>query len=182
MVRRGMAAALCAAALLLSGCSDDPPEPKPIDPDEQTDVPSSPTTPTSPTVSATPEPPRPEDTIREFVRVQNEMERTGDATDFLALGYKCDYCRKYARLVEGIYKRGGVMNSAGWTIRSITRQPARTKGLRSFDVVFDDGATSYRWEKGAPTKRDPARKGVRYLFELRQHDDAWKVSLVGTYE
>lgn len=170
------------AGLALTGCGDDPIEPRPYDPSEQTSNTSSASATASPTESATPEPRTPEDTIREFVRVKLEMERSGDATDFLAMSYKCEYCRKYGDLVEGIYKRGGVMHSAGWKIRSIKPRALRLKDRKSFDVIFDDGATSYRWEKGAPIKRDRARKGVRYLFELRLRSGVWKIAFAGSYE
>lgn len=171
-----MAAALCAAALLLSGCSDDPPEPKPLDP------PTGSETPTTPPTSEPPQAQTPEETIREFVRLQTEMEATGDAKAFRAMGHNCEYCEGYGDTVEGIYKRGGEMTSTGWTIKSIRPHAVHQTGRRTYDLIYDEGPTSYRWAKGSKVKREPARKGVRYKIELTRVDGQWKVTVVGDYK
>lgn len=167
-----MAAALCAATLVLGACSDDPPEPKPLDP------PSSSTS-ESPTAPPTSEPPNastPEQTIREFVRLKTALEKTGDAAEFRAISYNCEFCRSYAARVEKIYERGGFVRTQGWQLRSVRRASAlETKPERTYKIVIDNPVTRLKKREGARVETLPAGKAAELLIALVQVDGQWKV-------
>lgn len=144
MVRRGTVAALCAAALVLVGCSDDPPKPKPLDPPTSTPTGAEntpPTTTDSPdteTPTARVEPTMPaaakqltEPGAKAFVKyyyaIINYAWNTGDVGELSSLSEEqCKTCWGYIAQLEKVYGAGGRYETKGDTPDRITAGPRHT--------------------------------------------------------
>src|SRR6478736_10431719 len=108
-VRRTLALTL-AVPVVLAGCTDDP-EPKPKIPETTSSSP----TPT-PTESETPEAESPEDFIRRWVKVGDEMQKTGKTAEYDAMSPNCKACQGFVDSVEEVYGAGGSAEFAGTRI------------------------------------------------------------------
>lgn len=176
-------APLALGALLLSGCDDSSGktgESESPSPSVSSTTTSSPTVTTSPTDAPTETPDNPlgpEETIREFVRVQNKMDADGDTAAFLAMSQNCDYCSKTAKRVSDIYKNGGYIRTEGWTVASM--ELSRKLGQRrSYWVTVEEAPIEFRERRGGELKKfdGGARK---WLFGLIRVGENWKITYGG---
>jgi hypothetical protein len=168
MIRRGMAAALCAAALLAGGCSDDPPEPKPLDP------PTGSETTTAPPTSEPPKAQTPEKAIREWIQASYDAQVTGKTDDFRALGQGCKPCDKFANQVDDIYANGG------WVKPPLQRVVSNKleQNLSDAHRVYHARVTSPPWsyKARADAKVAKERGGPSTLqIEMKRIDGRWLI-------
>lgn len=178
-----IAAPLVIGALLLTGCDDSSGKAGESEgPSPTGTADPSPTASTSPTDEPSPtdtpdKPLGPEATIREFVRVHNEMWDDGDTAEFRSMGYRCDYCRKHADTIASIYKNGGYVDSEGWTVKT-TKLDRSVGNRRSYWVVLDEAEIKFRERKGGKQQVSKARTR-KWLFGLIQRNKEWKVTYGG---
>lgn len=135
-------------SLALAGCGGDP-EPK-ID----ASVSASPSVSLSPTeveTSASPvvQEESPEDFIRRWVGLYNQMQTSGDVSDFRAITSKCESCKRLADQIEGIYQDGGVVQTDGWTIASI-KPVTSSETETEYEVTIDSAPTTYTLTADSP--------------------------------
>lgn len=174
----GLLIAAVVSAAALTSCADDTEgnEPDPSPPGSSSPA----STPTTDEPSTPPDLLSPRETIREFVRVQNAFEASGDPAEFLEMCFRSDYCRKHAELISGIFENGGYVRTRGWQLLSIKPVGDWKDSLVAFDVTVDSGPTEYRTRKGSPVKTLPGGK-VTYLINLMRRPDGWKVGHVAEY-
>ena len=96
-MKRFLAALTCCGLLALFGCSDDS--------SSSADPPSP--TPTSTSTSPTPDAETPEEFVRRWVEVSNEMQNTGKTGEYRSLSRGCRPCTAVADQVEGYFGAGG---------------------------------------------------------------------------
>lgn len=157
-VRRALALTLT-VPLLLAGCSDDPaPEPKMPDPTPSSSAPS-------PTESETAEAESPEEFVRRWVEVSNEMQRTGDVDAYLKISGECRPCKQVARQVASAFEAGGYVKTKGWTVRSITDRSGGGKPI--YDVRVDSAPTELKASKSGKPSRLPGGD-LTYRFRLNR--------------
>ena len=164
-VRRTLALAL-AVPVLLAGCSEEP-EPTPKIPEPTSSSP----TPT-PTVSETPEAESPEDFVRRWVKVGDEMQTTGDAGEFKRLSRKCQACADVVEQVESIYSSGGSIEFAGTKVGRLKRTASDPP---TFHLDLNTPETIIRSESGAIDQRLPAGVG-KYVLTLNGEPGDWYVA------
>jgi hypothetical protein len=118
-VRHALALTL-AVPVLLAGCSDDP-EPTPKIPEPTSSSPS----PTEP-ASEEPEAESPEEFIRRWVEVGDEMQVTGETAEYERMvDESCDACASFVNSVRDVYSSGG----------SVEFEGARINGIRERDPM-----------------------------------------------
>ena len=164
-VRRALALAL-AVPILLAGCSDDP-EPEPKIPEATSSSP----TPT-PTESETPQAESPEDFIRRWVEVGDEMQTTGEVAEFKRMSRKCQACGDVVEQVTSIYNAGGSIEFAGTEIGRIDRVASKPP---TFHLDLNTPETIIRSASGAIDQRLPAGVG-KYVLTLNGEPDDWYVA------
>ncbi|WP_154402762.1 DUF6318 family protein [Nocardioides speluncae] len=172
MVRRGTAAAICAAALVLAGCSDDPPEPKPHDP------PSSSEPTTAPPTSEPPKAQTPEEAIREWLATSYEAQKSGDTTELRALA-RPGSCHKLADRIDQIYAAGGWVKPAKERILSIKLREKRPEGRQIYRVPTTTGPWSVKASDGAAISKRTGGEAT-YQFELRAFGGQWTMTSCGS--
>lgn len=163
--RRALALALAVPALL-AGCSDDP-EPTPKIPEPTSSSP----TPT-PTESETPEAESPEDFVRRWVEVGDEMQTTGDADEFERLSRNCQACADVVEQVKSIYASGGSIEFAGTKVGRLERIAPKPP---TFHLDLNTPETIIRSESGAVDQRLPAGVG-KYVLTLNGEPGNWYVA------
>lgn len=172
MVRRGMAAALCAAALVLVGCSDDPPKPKPLDP------PSGSESPTPPPTSEPPKAQTPEEAIRTWIQVSYDVQTSGETGEFRSLGRDCKPCDKFADRIDSVYADGGWVKPPLQKLKSTKLKEKFSDGRRVYRASVLSPPWSYKEHGGAKVTKE--RGGPSTLqIELRQFDGSWLVTHYG---
>jgi hypothetical protein len=159
---RRHAAALLAAALLLAACSDDP-EPR----FAPTEAPS----PTESSSSTAPEAQSPEEFIREWVELDNQMTASGETDEFRAASVGCDPCNEYADQVEQIYGAGGFIRTDGRTVTSVEK--AELRG--AYELRIESSPTKYKERAGGSVKSLPGGEATLRLV-LRKRDGEWIVA------
>lgn len=165
-VRRALALA-AALPLLLAGCSDDEPEPKMPDPP-----------PSSSSSSSTPiaEPPKeqesPEEFIRRWVQVGDEMQQTGEVAEFRRLSRNCQACAQVVDQVRTIYAGGGSIEFAGSQVSLLKRVAPDPP---TFHLNLSTPETVIRNAAGAVDQRLPSGEGL-YLVILNGRPGAWHVA------
>lgn len=164
-VRRALALTL-AVPVLLAGCSDDP-EPKPKIPETTSSSP----TPT-PTESETPEAESPEDFVRRWVEVGDEMQTTGDVAEFERLSRKCQACADVVAQVETIYESGGSIEFTGTEIGRLKQIASKPP---TFHLDLNTPETIIRSKSGDVDQRLPAGVG-KYLLTLNGKPNDWYVA------
>lgn len=157
-VRRTVVA-LVGAALLASGCSDDP---------ESRFQPTDPPSPTESTTTAQPEAQSPEEFIREWVELQRDMQNTGNVDEYLVASAGCESCLSTARLVEGYYAAGGFVRTQGRSILAI--RPI--KRGETYDVKVRSAPTEYRESADGPLQSF-AGGVTTYRVTLRRQNNSW---------
>lgn len=165
---RPLLALALAVPVLLAGCSEDA-EPTPKMPEPTT----SSSTPT-PTESETPQAESPEDFVRRWVEVGDEMQQTGKTTEFRKLSRKCQACADVAKQVESIYDAGGSIEFAGSTVSLLKRvadaPPTFHLDLRTPETIIR--------EANGEEQRLPAGTGM-YLVTLNGKPGEWFVAHYG---
>lgn len=167
-VRRLLALAL-AASVLLAGCSDKA-EPTPKMPEPTTS--SSP----EPTESQTPEAESPEDFIRRWVQVGDEMQVTGKTERYRAITHSsCKACRTFEKAVRDVYASGGSIEFAGTKVDRIVR---REKAPPTFALTKTLPKTVIRRGGAADAETLPA--GTTTLLVILDGDSGdWSVKYYG---
>ena len=98
-----------AALLLLASCSDDP---EPIEP--KTSGPAD--APSPPAQAAQDTPDGAASFVSYYIEVLNFAAKTGDVSPLTALSSpRCDGCREYIDLYEGVFEGGGHFEGGEWT-------------------------------------------------------------------
>ena len=166
------------AALTLSACSDDSPEPR-FEPESSsaaaTETPSSPTTETSETeaVGRTPLA-----TVREWVKAYNSTLRTGDAAEARSLTSRCKPCDWQVDPVVEVHEKGGEFNGATWKIAAAEVTDRVTDDARAVVTagIRVAGGTTIPERGAEPVSYDEKRYIVE--FELRDKDDRWLLTSI----
>lgn len=163
-VRRLVAA--LGATLLLAGCGGDP-EPK-VEP-----TPSSPST----TMSASDKPASAEEFVNAWVRASNDMQVTGETTEYRELSAQCAPCLAVADHVDRVYKGGGHIETSGLTVRRTKFQGnASTK-----DVDLYGTSAVVRIVKPSGTSRLPGGP-AHFLLSIKRVGSSWVATNLGLYE
>jgi hypothetical protein len=166
-VRRTLALLLAAPAVLMpalvAGCGDD------------SSVADPPVASASPTVvpSGPPQRESAEHFIRRFADEERRMENTGDTSAYVALANKCSECLDLARQIKGIYKAGGYVHWAGWTIERIGPYTSDRRS-NAFKVTVKSAPTAYKTSAGSPTRHLKGGPAVE-IIRLRELQDGWAV-------
>lgn len=166
-VRRALALA-AALPLLVAGCSQDDPEPKMPD--------TSPSSSSStPTAEPTKEQESPEEFVRRWQAAGDEMQQTGQTSEYLEMSLGCQACKKLATTVREVYDGGGRIEFAGSRIvsleRSGQRPPTFDIGLRVPRTVIHGGSDSL-------PESYPAGE-MRIRVTLKAAGDSWVTAHYG---
>jgi hypothetical protein len=164
-VRRTLALALT-VPVLLAGCSDDP-EPTPKIPEPTSSSP----TPT-PTESETAEAESPEDFVRRWVTVSDQMQTTGNVGEFQRMSRKCQACADVVDQVRSIYESGGSIELTETKVGRLDRVESEPP---TFHVDLNTPETIIRSESGAVDQRLPAGVG-KYVLTLNGEPGDWYVA------
>jgi len=135
-VKRFLAALTCCGLLALPSCSDDssssaePPSPTPSS--------------TSSEPSPTQEAETPEEFVRRWVEVSNEMQNTGETEAYRSISRGCRPCMAVADQVEGYFEAGGYVKTGGWSITSVKLSKPGAKGRVTATVEVESAPTEYK--------------------------------------
>ncbi len=164
-VRRALALAV-SVPLFLAGCTDEAePTPKIPDPTTSSSTPS-------PTETETPEAESPEEFVRRWVEVGDEMQASGDVSEFRKLSRNCQACAQVADQVESIYASGGSIDFAGTQVSLLERIASDPP---TFHLDLKTPETIIRTKDGAVDQRLPKGTGM-YLVTLNGKPGAWYVA------
>jgi hypothetical protein len=121
----------------------------------------------------TPQRETPEAFIRRWANEDTRMQNTGDTSGFRSMSNKCGGCESVADRVDEIYKAGGKVHTAGWSLLR-SYESARTGKLHTIEVIVDSAPTVYTPSLGAPTKH---LLGGREHFQVQlvPHSHSWLV-------
>jgi hypothetical protein len=173
-----LAAALCAAVVLLSGCGGNPaPAPAPA-----------PAKTPSPSAAASPSPPvMPEAArartregaivlVRHFLLALNYSGRAGDTTGlrnaYVAL---CTRCEALADSIDDTYDAGGYYEGGDWLARKITFYKI-DRDVAILDARVDYTAQTWLERKGAKPRTFKASRNHVHAFQLKwSAGDGWRV-------
>jgi hypothetical protein len=167
-VRRALALTI-AVPVLLAGCSDDP-EPTPKIPEPTSSSPSP-----SPTETDEPEAESPEEFVRRWVEVGDEMQMTGKVAKFRQMSRGCVACADLIKNVERIYESGGSIAFDG---TEIVHLKSRSKRPPTFELDLDTPTTRVLDASGSEEQTFPAGIG-KYLLTLDEEGDGWRVTHYG---
>jgi hypothetical protein len=148
----------------LTSCSEDDPEPI------LAPTPTASPTP-SPTATETGPSETPEEFIRRWVEIYNEMQTTGDTSEYRAVGPDCRPCREVAEQIDKIFENGGSIRTKGWSVVSIG-EPSGDAQTPSYDVRIKSTPTFYTERAGGPKKSFPGGTFVE-RFVLKLEDGQW---------
>ncbi len=161
---RGLVALMCCASLWVSGCSG-------ASSSTATPTPSVPDS-SAPTSTPTPERETPEEFVRRWVEADTHMQNTGDGAEYREMSAKCKSCLDYADYIEGIYRKGGYVKTAGWTIQRARVSRLNSQGLLDVRITIDAAPTEYVEHEGGQVKQH--RGGhVDFIITLRKTRSAW---------
>lgn len=152
-----------AALLLVGGCADDP-EPKFSEPTDSPTPSETDSSPVAPQQTA-------EEFIREWVRLDNQMQATGETDAFRAASSGCQSCVSYAERVADIYRSGGFIRTEGRTVLTVKEITSD----RTYRLKVRSAPTKYREGSDSPTKSLDG--GVTtYRLTLRRSESGWVVA------
>ncbi|QIG41565.1 hypothetical protein G5V58_01170 [Nocardioides anomalus] len=178
MTRTRLALAAVAAAVLLSACQDDDPEPKVADPTPSATSVESPPSQTA-TTSPVAQPRSPEETVRAWVDAQNHALASGDTTALRELAAEaCQGCDDYPDGIDQIVGAGGHFEGGKWSIVRARVQDADANPVRINVGIHIAGGMTVTSAGAAPTTYAPANR--LFAFELVNDTGEWLISLVGS--
>lgn len=167
-------------ALLLAGCGP-------------ASEPSAPTTPTTPSVVAPTQPPlKPQAPVlpeaakantkagavafvRHYVDVLNYAQSTGDVGELRRLGGPtCKSCSQVARLLKGLWERGGYVRGGTWKIRRIPRSFSTSDGTWFVVALVEYSAQSTRMSATAKVRHVEAGTHLTSMA-LSATSHGWRV-------
>ena len=163
-VRRALALA-AALPLLVAGCSEDDPEPKMPDPSPSSSS-------STPTAEPTKEQESPEDLIRRWVEVGDQMQRTGEVAEFRRLSRNCQACAQVVDEVRTIYAGGGSIDFDGSQVSLLKRVAPDPP---TFHLNLATAETVIRTADGAVDRRLPSGEGL-YVVILNGRPGQWHVA------
>jgi hypothetical protein len=168
MVQRLLASLACCGLLALAGCSDDSssagPDPSP------TAESSSP----SPSPTDTQDSETPEEFVRAWVDLSNEMQNSGETENYRAISSRCRPCIAVADQVESYFAAGGHVRTDGWDIRTIEISAAGPKDQVTATVDVDVAPTEYLEAAGGDVKHLDGGHVVE-LLTLEPEKESWAV-------
>ncbi|MCD4532474.1 hypothetical protein LRP67_00010 [Nocardioides sp. cx-169] len=179
MDRVRLAALLAATTLVVAACSDDAPEPR-VEPTPSAS-PSESGTPTPSPQTEPAKPTAPEQTVRAWVEARNRA-LGGDAITG-AQQLSSPDCKSCADLIDPIaetYEKGGRFETPGWRVlrtRITHKKPGAVQVTTALSMA---GGTTYDDAAATPVTY-PAEKRIA-IFELKQLESEWLVSLIGFLE
>jgi hypothetical protein len=166
--KRYLAGLLAIALLTLAGCSND---------SSSSADPATPSTTSAEPSSTPPETEAPEtaeEFVRRWVEVSNEMQNTGETTEYRSISQACRPCIEVADQVEGYFKAGGYVKTDGWTIRSIeVPKPGAAKKL-TLTLDVDSAPTEYVESAGGEIQHFEGGR-VLELVTMSRADGDWAV-------
>lgn len=143
-------ASLTLGAVLLTGCTEEAPQPKFA---EQP--------------NATPTPVEKEESAEEFIRRWNRadaaMQNSGSTADYRAITKKCAPCTALADQVDEFYTAGGYVATEGREIENIKRLDSS-----SFLVWIKAGPTTYRESTAGPEGSYPGGEDLLRVTVTRR--------------
>jgi len=168
MVLRSLAA-LAVPLVLLVSCTNDDPDPilaPSVSPTPTSDEPS-------PTETASEEPESPEEFIERWVKIYNDMQTTGDTSEYRAASQGCGPCEGVADQIETIHGGGGEVRTEGWDVLAL-QELAGSADEPVLDVRIRSAPTRYTETPSGPVQTFP---GGRFIerFELERVDGSWNV-------
>jgi hypothetical protein len=158
---RRQAALAAVVAVLVGGCSDEP-EPR-------FEEPTSTPTPSESSTTTEPEAQTPEEFIREWVRLDRELQNTGETSEYMAVSSQCRACRDFAERVENVYAGGGRIETKGWRVASVQQLESDRYQLKVESqptTVTDGSGETEEFEGGRAT----------YELTLRRTADGWQIT------
>ena len=158
---RGSAVALALSAALLgvTGCSQDDPEPEAENRPTETE-----------TSLAAVEDESPEEFIRRWNDVQNEMQK-GDTEAWRSLTPDCSACQKTADRVDAAYDAGGYVRTDGRRILTITKSFSRGNN-HQYEVEVESSPTTFRLSRDAQEETLEGGK-LRLAVSLTHDGTVW---------
>ena len=135
-MKRFLAALTCCGLLALSSCSDDS--------SSSADPPSPTPTSTSSEPSPTQAVETPEEFVRRWVGVSNEMQNTGETKTYRSISRGCRPCMAVADQVEGYFEAGGYVKTGGWSITSMNLSKPGANGRVTATVEVESAPTEYK--------------------------------------
>lgn len=160
------------AGLLLSACSDDPPDP------QATPTPTASSSPT-PTETAQPsaQPQTAEDFIANWVHLQNEMLSSGETADYAVVTRGCQTCQALVQQVERIYAAGGWIKGGDWTVVS-TEVVGRQGSVVVMRVELQTVTSKFRESPSAEIQTSPGGTPTARV-ELSKRGPTWNLDDFG---
>jgi hypothetical protein len=163
----------------LSGCQSNP-KPPPL---ESTSTSSSPTPTPSPTEAAPTMPAEAKGTseaaakafVRHYIELINHATATGEMAPLItASDPQCRSCKAVVERIDGVYQKGGSIESEGWRIQSVQRVPRQPSNRPVFDVGLVMSPQRVVAETSGESK---TYKGGRLpaTFTLLWSGDSWLV-------
>ena len=181
--RRSRAATVAslAAVLLLAGCSEEAPEPAPLEsPAAAASTETARSEPT-PAADAAPElPPEARGTskasavafVKHWIQTFNHSVTHGDALALARLAKGCAACKAISQLIEDVESKQGHIETAGWTIRTI--EALDTAPTTQVRALVDSAEQAFK-VPGEATKRFPGGPSVK-TFTLARTQRGWRVT------
>jgi hypothetical protein len=163
-VKRFLAVFACCGLLALSSCSDDS--------SSSADPPSPTPTSTSSQPSPTQEVETPEEFVRRWVEVSNEMQNTGETKVYRSISRGCRPCTAVADQVERYFEAGGYVKTDGWSISSLKLSKPGAAGRVTATVEVESAPTQYKESAEADAQ---ALEGgsVIELMTIEPYSNSW---------
>jgi hypothetical protein len=175
----GTRAVIAAAAVLLAGptlagCSGGDPVPK-VEPSSSGSSPAASSGSPSPSQVAL----SPEETVRAWVKAQNDAMATGDTSALENLS--ADHCRTCDQFIDPIttvYQAGGWFKTRGWSVDG-THQRHGSGRLRIVDAALTFASGTTLRHRGEEPVRYGSEKHLLVFRLRRAQSDGWRVVFVG---
>ncbi|MBE7325529.1 hypothetical protein IEQ44_12795 [Nocardioides sp. Y6] len=156
---RTFTALLVLGALLLTGCSQEEPEPKFAD---------------EPSASPTPEA---KETAKEFIRRWNDeltAMQKGDTREYREIAGACEPCMSAADKVDEYYAAGGYVATEGRTLVEIEKQQNHGRNRATYRIVVDSAPTEYQTKANGPIESFTGGR-VTYGVLIQNSKESWQI-------
>jgi hypothetical protein len=174
VVRRpGLLVVTAVLAVALTGCDGGEPEPEFTD--EVASSPSTPVSPTEPSPSEAFDPTQEtaKEFIRRWIRLSNQVQRTGETDEYRRITRGCKECDSFATHMERIHRDGGFVRTKGERVRSM-----RHEGGPSWRVEVESFPTVYRESRDG--QRGTFEGGdISYLVTIDKKKGEWRLTYYG---